>query len=71
MKNHKNSSNITIVLSAEEFDVFVSRIYEYTVKLAEMNEYHFNEEELDKRYDSIDNLYNYLIVQKRIFETAA
>lgn len=71
VKSHKDSGNIIIELSTEELDVLVNRIYEYTKTLAEMNEYHFSAEDLEKYDDSMDNLYSYLTVQKQIFETAA
>lgn len=71
VKSHKDSSNIIIELSTEELDVLVNRIYEYTKRLAEMNEYHINTEDLEKYDDSMGNLYCYLTVQKQIFEAAA
>ena len=71
VKSHKESSNIIIELSTEELDVLVNRIYEYTKSLAEMNEYPLNAEDIKKYDDSMDNLQNYLTVQKQIFETAA
>ena len=71
VKSHKDSSNIIIELSTEEFDVLVNRIYEYTKSLAEMNEYPLNAEDIKKYDDSVDNLQSYLTVQKQIFETAA
>ena len=71
VKSHKDSSNIIIELSTEELDVLVNRIYEYTKSLAEMNEYPLNAEDIKKYDDSMDNLQNYLTVQKQIFETAA
>ena len=71
VKSHKDSSNIIIELSTEEFDVLVNRIYEYTKSLAEMNEYPLNAEDIKKYDDSVDNLQSYLTVQTQIFETAA
>ncbi len=71
VKSHKDSSNIIIELSTEEFDVLVNRIYEYTKSLAEMNEYPLDAEDIKKYDDSVDNLQSYLTVQKQIFETAA
>ena len=71
VKSHKDSSNIIIELSTEEFDVLLNRIYEYTKSLAEMNEYPLNAEDIKKYDDSVDNLQSYLTVQKQIFETAA
>lgn len=71
VESHKDSSNIIIELSTEEFDVLVNRIYEYTKSLAEMNEYPLNAEDIKKYDDSVDNLQSYLTVQKQIFETAA
>ena len=71
VKSHKDSSNIIIELSTEEFDVLVNRIYEYKKSLAEMNEYPLNAEDIKKYDDSVDNLQSYLTVQKQIFETAA
>jgi hypothetical protein len=71
VKSHKDCSNKSIELSTEELDVLVNRIYEYTTRLAKMNEYRLNAEELEKLDDSIGNLYSCLTVQKQIFETAA
>ncbi|WP_295092648.1 hypothetical protein [Ruminococcus sp.] len=71
IKDHKDSSNIKIDLSLEDFDAIVNHIYEYTLKLAELNEYKLNNEELIHCGDSLDNLNNYLIIQKRIFKSAA
>ena len=37
LKKHKNFEKITVKLTAEELDVLVRRIYEYTLKLAKDN----------------------------------
>ncbi len=70
MKKNKDYKKISIQLSAEELEVIVSRIYEYTVKLAKDNSVELNDEEMHRNDEAIVNLYSYLQIQKRIFETA-
>ena len=68
---HKDYEKISIQLSAEDLEVLVSRIYDYTVKLATDNAVELSDDELDLNNGAIINLLSYLKVQKRIFETAA
>lgn len=70
MKKNKDYRKISIQLSAEELEVIVNRIYEYTVKLAKDNSVELNDEEMHHSNEAIVNLYSYLEIQKRIFETA-
>ena len=73
MRIHKKFKNFSIRLSAEDLGTLVSRIYEYTNKLAQDNSVEFKSEEFSTMQSS-DNeiiyLQKYLAVQKRIFEEA-
>lgn len=75
MRSHKDYNKISIQLTAEDLEVLVSRIYEYTVKLAKDNKVELTEEErniTEKNHtDTIINLQTYLRAQKRIFEEVA
>ncbi|PKM85866.1 MAG: hypothetical protein CVU87_14165 [Firmicutes bacterium HGW-Firmicutes-12] len=73
VKKHKNYKKISIQLSTEELDFLVSRIFEYTEKLAKDNSFELTEDELNAQISdgTILNLQRYLKAQKRIFETAA
>ena len=68
---YKDYEKICIQLSAEDLEVLVSRIYDYTVKLAADNAVELSDDELDLNNGAIINLLSYLKVQKRIFEAAA
>ena len=70
MKAHKNYSKLVVKLSAEDIDVLVNRIYEYTVKLARDNDYELENLKAESDSNPIINLEHYLSVQKRIFESA-
>ncbi len=71
LKKHKDYEKFKIVLSTEDLDTLVNRIYDYTIQLAENNKVELTEEERSQTDNSILNLQNYLKTQKRIFETAA
>lgn len=75
LKSHKDYNKISIQLTTEDLGVLVSRIYEYTVKLAKGNNVELTEKELNtsrnNNTDAIVNLQTYLKAQKRIFEEAA
>lgn len=75
LKEHKDYEKISIQLSAEDLEVLVGRIYEYTLKLAKDNEITLTDAELeiseDKNTGTIINLQNCLKAQKRIFEAVA
>ena len=70
LKKNKDYKKISIQLSAEELEVIVNRIYEYTVKLAKDNSVELNDEEMHRSNEVLVNLYSYLEIQKHIFETA-
>ena len=75
LKRHKNYNKINIQLTAEDLEVLVERIYEYTIKLAKDNCVELSDGELcasgrDGK-GAIINLQQYLQVQKRVFETIA
>ncbi len=71
LRTHKDYDKFKVELSAEDLDVLVNRIYEYTMRLAENNNIILDEEERTKTNNSIVNLQNYLKTQKRIFEMAS
>lgn len=75
LKKHKDYKKISIQMTTEELEVLVSRIYEYTVKLAEDNDVDLTADELNiaetKNSDTIINLQNCLRAQKKIFEVTA
>lgn len=75
LKKHKDYEKINIQLTTDELEVLVNRIYEYTVKLANDNQFELVQEELhvsnEKNTDVIINLQTYLKTQKRIFEASA
>jgi hypothetical protein len=65
LRTHKDYDKFKMELSAEDLDVLVNRIYEYTIRLAENNNIPLEEEEQTKTNNSIVNLQNYLKTQKR------
>ena len=75
LKKHKDYEKISIQFTAEELEVLVGRIYEYTIKLAQDNDVELVANELNtaemKNSGTIINLQNYLKAQKKIFETAS
>lgn len=71
LKTHKNYKKICIQLTAEDLELLVGHIYDYTVKLAHDNSVALSSEDLKQNSDTIINLLSYLDVQKRIFESAA
>ena len=71
LKRHKNYEAFKIELSADDLEVFVNRIYDYTILLAENNHIELSEDERTKSSNSIINLQSYLRTQKRIFESVA
>lgn len=70
LKKHKDYEKIRIQLSAEDLEVLVSRIYNYTIKLATDNAVKLSDDELNLNNSAIINLQSYLKAQKRIFEVA-
>lgn len=71
LKQHKDYDKISIQLSAEDLEVLVGRIYDYTIKLAADNAVDLSDDELNLSNGAIINLQSYLKAQKRIFEAAA
>lgn len=71
LKQHKDYEKISIQLSAEDLEVLVGRIYDYTIKLAADNAVDLSNDELNLNNGAIINLQSYLKAQKRIFEAAA
>ena len=71
LKSQKNYEKICIQLTAEEFDVLVGRIYDYTLKLASDNEVELCADDLETKDGVIVNLQTYLKAQKMVFEQAS
>ena len=71
LKQHKHYEKISIQLTAEDLEVLVGRIYEYTVKLAADNNVELTNEEMCLNKGAILSLESYLKTQQRIFKTAA
>lgn len=71
LKKHKDYEKISIQLTAEDLEVLVSRIYDYTIKLAKDNDVELLDDELESYNNAIINLQSYLKVQKRIFAAVA
>ena len=71
LKQHKDYEKISIQLSAEDLEVLVGRIYDYTIKLAADNAVDLSDDDLNLNNGAIINLQSYLKAQKRIFEAAA
>lgn len=70
VKKCKNYEKISIQLSAEDIDVVVRQIHDYTVKLARDNAVELSAEEQGDSGSTIINLQKYLKAQKRIFQVA-
>jgi len=74
LKMHSDFEKISIVLSTDELDVFVNRMFEYTKKLAADNAIKLTSLEKEtpsQSENTIINLQRYLEAQKRIFELAS
>ena len=71
LQKSKSFNDIRIELSAEELSLFVKQIRDYTIRLAEINNYSICNDELQDSNDSIENLRNCLTIQKNVFEFAA
>ena len=75
VKKHKDYEKISILLTTEELEVLVERIYEYTIKFSDDNDVVLVADELNtvemKNSGIIINLQNYLKAQKKIFEKSA
>ena len=56
LKQHKDYEKICIQLTAEDLEVLVGRIYEYTIKLAQDNSVELSDEELRLNNGAIINL---------------
>ena len=71
IKEYTGDETIMIELSAEDFEIMVRKIYDHTIRLAELNKINLTEEESHPGSNSIQDLQRHLMTQKRIFETAA
>ena len=71
LKQHKHYEKISIQLTAEDLEVLVGRIHEYTIKLAADNNVELTDEEKRLNKGAILSLESYLKTQQRIFKAAA
>ena len=71
LKQHKHYEKISIQLAAEDLEVLVGRIHEYTIKLAADNNVELTDEEKRLNKGAILSLESYLKTQQRIFKAAA
>ena len=71
MKQHKDYNKFIIELSAEDIEILVKHIYDYTLKLAKDNDFEIGNSMNETDSDPINNLQYYLSIQKKIFESAA
>lgn len=71
LKKHKDYKKFYIQLNAEEIEVLVNGIYDYTIKLAKDNSIIIEDFKENDSDDAIINFERYLKVQKQIFKEAA
>lgn len=71
LQSHKDYKKFSIQLSTEELEVLVNRLYDFTMKLAKDNDIELTEAEHAHSDNAIINLRDQLMIQRRIFETAA
>lgn len=71
LKEHKDYKKFSVQLTAEDIEILVNKIQDYTIKLAKDNNIDIEDAEKDSSDDAIINLERYLKVQKRVFEEAA
>lgn len=70
MEQHKDFDKFIIKTSAEDFDILVKRIHDYSMKLAQDNNLDFMDENENDGDNTIISLQKYLKIQKSIFEVA-
>lgn len=75
LKKFRNYKKIRIQLTAEELETLVLRIHEYTINLANKNEFDIKEKTINlfdrEKDDVISKLQKDLKIQKKIFSSAA
>lgn len=71
LKKLKSLSDIKVEFSLEELHVLVRQIHDYTIQFAKINNYSISDKDNLECDDSIENLRNYLTIQKCVFEYAA
>lgn len=71
LRKHKDYNKLIIQLSADDLEVLIGRIYDYTIKLAQDNDFNLTDNELNTNNGIIVNLQSYLCAQKQIFEATA
>lgn len=74
LRMHKSYAKISIKLSAEDLNTLVNWVYAYTEKLAQDNSINLENKDYGSGYmddNTIINLRNHLITQKKIFEKVA
>ena len=71
LKQHKDYEKFSIQLTAEDIEILVNKIHDYTIKLATDNDMSIEGINVNKTDDAIINLENYLNIQKKVFEEVA
>lgn len=71
IKYHHDYKKINIQLTADEFEILVGHIYDYTIKLAEDNDVDLCSEEMNMNKGSIIDLQSCLNTQRKIFQFEA
>ena len=70
LKKHKDYESISLQLTAEEIELLMERVLNYTLKLAENNSVVVPVDRMNKSNNVLINLQGYLEEQKRVFEIA-
>lgn len=71
LKKSKNYNKICIQLTAEEMEVLIGYIHDYTIQLASDNDVNILDKKFDPNNTVVVNLEYYLNAQKKIFEAVA
>lgn len=71
LKQHKNYESISLQLTAEDIELLIERVRDYTLKLAAINSVAVSVDRMNKNNSVLVNLQGYLEEQRRVFETAA
>lgn len=73
LKKHANYEQISIKLTLDDLDVISNKLYDYTTKLAQANQYTIEPSRIiiNNKTNPIQSLYDCLIVQKDIIKAAA
>lgn len=70
LKSDRNYKKFEIELSADDVDVLIGTIRDFTIELAETNNVEILEEEYIRNNSSVIDFQRYLDIQKKVFEVA-